>query len=316
MANFKNMLKNKNSAEKLRKKLEEQSAKKSFDDPNLWKYKLDKDGTAYAIIRFLPASPKDIDWELEQNPDTPEDEVVSIRKRYDHAFKQNGKWFISTCPTTWGEDCPVCEFNSSEIEKTGLGFKELPDSHKTKIAVRNRSRKEKFFANILVIKDKANPENEGKVFVFEFGRAVYNHIESKLFPKFEDETPIDVTSFTEGCNFKLRVYKDDQNRAQYDKCQWENQSPISEDEDELLKIWESEFALHEYVDESVKRSYEDMNKHLSRVIGTSISKKTIEDNAKEEADELEKTVVDNTTNETNNSDDDLDDEMLAALLED
>lgn len=307
MPDFKKMLNRKSSAKSLQEKLQEKfgSGNKSFDDPNAWSYEMDKDGTAYAVIRFLPASPADIEYEQNRNPDISEEDVLPIQRRFEHGFREK-RGFFTVCPTTWGEDCPVCNYNSDEIAKTRMEFSQLPDHHPVKVAVRKRARKTQYYANVLIIKDKQNPQNEGQVKVFKFGKMVYNHIASKLNPKFDDEEPVDVTDFMEGCNFVLKVYKDDQGRAKYDKCFFEDVAPLSEDVEYLEEIWKQEHPLHVYVDDSVKLPTEKIEQMLERAVGKK-SNTTPTKTAEDAADALEESLVNNASTLD-------DDDELEALL--
>ena len=151
-------------------------------EENLWGVDGDKAGNGSAVIRFLPGL-------------TDDDDVFV--KQYKHGFKGNtGKWFVAECPTTIGEECACCDANS-ELWNTG-------DKVKQDI-VRNRKRKLSYFANILIISDPANPDNEGKVKIFKFGAKIMGKIEAAMNPEFEEDAPINPFDLDEGANFRLRM---------------------------------------------------------------------------------------------------------------
>lgn len=318
MANFKNVLKKKGKRAALRTRLEKEK-KSSYADDRKWQYELDQAGNAYAVIRFLPTSGPDIDWIRKNKPEIPEGEESFWVSRWDHGFKHQGKWFGAVCPTTWGDDCPVCAYNSNEINSTGLEFKDLPDEHPVKKAVRNRKRNEKHFANILVVKDPANPENEGKVFIFEYGFTIQQYIEAKLIPQYEDEVEQDVSDMLEGMNFKLKVYKH-KKQVKYDRSEWEAPSAISDDENVLEGIWEKEYALHEFIDDSVKEDYDTMAGKFNRVMnvaaGATDNQNSVPVDDKDQVTTSPQKVNSAaTTSSSANDDDDDEDEKFLKMLQ-
>ena len=267
---FKKMLKRKTgSVDKLKERLNANSNKKSYDDDRIWKYELDKTGQAQAVLRFLPASNGDAEAYLAANPEVNADEegIPFWVSMHEHAFKSGGKWYINVCKTTFGdEDCPVCAYNTSEIEKTGLAFGDLPDEHPVKLGVRDRKRKEWHYANVLVVKDPANPQNEGKVMIFKFGYAVHQQILDQLVPPFADDESCDVSDLMAGKDYNLKVYRKN-NQITYDKCSWGSESAVAEDAKELEKIWKSEFSLQPFVDKTIDKPTSDLQKQLNRVLG-------------------------------------------------
>ncbi len=264
---FKKMIKRKQKAGSSVDALKQRLAKKSYDDDRLWKYELDKSDQASAVLRFLPASQADMDYAIAKNPDIDEESIPFWLDMHEHSFKHNGKWYINVCPTTFGDsDCPVCNYNSAEIEATGLSFDDIPKEHPTKIGVRNRKRKQWYYANVLVVKDPANPSNVGKVMIFKFGWSIYNQINDKLFPKFADEESVNVADWLEGCNYELKVYKKN-GQVTYDKCDFAKQSPVSEDVNEMERIFKEEHTLHPFVDETIRKDVGDLSKQLNRVLG-------------------------------------------------
>jgi len=312
MANFKSILKRKKgNTDALKKRIESQK-KSKYDDDRKWQYELDKKGMASAVLRFLPASSKDIDYEIAKDENLDQDEIPFWTSKFEHQFKQNGKWFNSVCPTTFGDECPVCTYNSDAIADTGLEFTELPDSSAVKQGVRNRSRKLKYFANVLIVKDPKNPHNEGKVFVLEYPKTIQGYIEAKLFPEFDDDESSDVSDLFTGCNFKLKVYKNKAKEVKYDRCEWDVPSAISEDEAELEKIWSSEFCLNDFTGDSVKPDPAEMEKQLNRVLGQGKADKAVKEAKKDQEKEDLPATPDAEPAPDGDSDDD---DFMNSLLE-
>jgi hypothetical protein len=228
--------------EKLIKQVEKLNDSGSKDDNRFWKPVMDKGGTGSAIIRFLPAPTGcDLPW----------------AQVWSHAFQGPGGWLIDNCLTTNKGQCPICESNR-ELWNTG-------DKSKQDI-VRNRKRKLSYFANIYVVKDPANPQNEGKVFLYKFGKKIFDKIMAAMQPEFDDEKPINAFDFWEGANFKLKLRKVE-GYWNYDKSEFSDPSPLLDDDDELEKVYKNLYDLNEFTDEKNFKSYEELKKRLDYVLG-------------------------------------------------
>ena len=229
--------------EALTKKLQEASgdAKKDYTDEREWKLKGDDAGNGFAIIRFLPS---------------PDEDGLGFVKRYSHGYKNSaGRWFIENCPTTLVLPCPVCDANN-ELWATGL--------EANKKIVSNRKRKLNFYSNILVVKDPAAPENEGKVFLFRYGQKIFDKIKSAAMPDFEDEKPIDAFNmFDDGANFKLKMKKVGE-FPNYDSSVFDTPGAISQDEEKLKDIYSKTYSLAEFTDPKEFRSYDELKKKFER----------------------------------------------------
>ena len=234
----------------------------SSDDGTYWQPEVDKVGNGQAVIRFLPAAP--------------ENEYPWVRV-FSHGFKNksSGKWFIESCLTTLGQECPVCKANN---ELWNTGTKENQD------IVRERKRKLHYVANVLVIKDSKNPDNEGKVFKFKFGTKIFEKIKNAMQPQFEDETPIDPFDFWEGANFKLKICKVEGYRN-YDRSEFESPSPISDSDAEIEAIWKKEHDLKELVAESQFKSYNELEKRLNSVLGNTVAVPSAQEQAEAELEQ-------------------------------
>ena len=228
--------------EKLIKQVEKLNDTGSKDDERFWKPVMDKGGTGSAVIRFLPAPEGcDLPW-------------VQV---WSHAFQSNGKWMIDNCLTTLGQNCPVCEANR-ELWNTG--------SKDNQNIVRDRKRKLSYYSNIYVVKDPANPDNEGRVFLYKFGKKIFDKIMASMQPEFDDEEPINPFDFWKGANFKLKLVKKD-GYWNYDKSEFAPSSALLEDDDELETIYKSLNNLNDFVSPSEFKSYEDLKKRLDYTLG-------------------------------------------------
>jgi hypothetical protein len=228
--------------EKLIKQVEKLNDSGSKDDDRLWKPVMDKGGTGSAVIRFLPAP---------EGCDLPWAQVWS------HAFQGTGGWLIDNCLTTLGQNCPVCEANR-ELWNTG--------SKDNQNIVRDRKRKLSYFSNIYVVKDPANPANEGRVFLYKFGKKIFDKITASMQPEFDDEEPINPFDFWKGANFKLKLVKKD-GYWNYDKSEFASPSALRDDDDELEAIYKSLNNLNDFVAPSEFKSYEDLKKRLEYTLG-------------------------------------------------
>jgi hypothetical protein len=231
--------------EKLLKKVEKMSEGNSNDDERFWKPSLGKTGTGQAVLRFLPA--KIGQWE---------EEYVEL---FTHAFQgPGGQWLIDNCPTTIGKQCPVCS-NNREDWNTG--------NKDTQNLVRERKRKLSYYSNIYIIKDYANPENDGKVKIFKYGKKIFEKIEAALNPKFEGDPKIDAFSLWDGADFNLKICKVD-GYWNYDKSEFSKPSEfLSGDDEQLKRVYESLHNITDFVNPEKFKSYDDLKNRLDLVLG-------------------------------------------------
>jgi hypothetical protein len=238
-------LKRSNSLDKLLNAVKEDNApqeKKSYVDERLWKPELDKSGNGYAVIRFLPS---------------PEGEDLPWAKVWNHAFQgPTGQWYIENSLTTIGQKDPVSEYNSKLWNSGVESDKEI---------ARKQKRKLQYFSNILVVSDPKHPENEGKVFLFRYGKKIFDKMMEAMQPAFEDESPINPFDFWEGADFKLKIRKVD-GFWNYDKSEFAAPSPISDDESKIESIWKSQHSLAEKLDASNFKSYDELSTRFHAVI--------------------------------------------------
>ena len=229
--------------EKLVKEVEKMSTGSSGADDRFWKPEMDKTGVGSAVIRFLPA---------------PEGEELPWVKMYSHAFQGPGGWYIENSLTTVGQKDPVSEYNR-ELWNSG--------SDKDKETVRKQKRKLNYYSNIYVVKDPAHPENEGKVFLFKFGKKIFDKILNAMQPEFDDEEPINPFDFWSGANFRLKIRKVE-GYWNYDKSEFDRSSALLDDDDALEAIWKKEYSLSAIVAPDQFKSYDELKKRLDYVLGT------------------------------------------------
>jgi len=242
---------------KLVKEVEKMSSGGNDVDERLWKPELDKSGNGYAVIRFLPA---------------PNGEDLPWAKLYHHAFQDKGGWYIENSLTTIGEKDPVSEYNR-ELWNSGV--------ESDKDTVRRQKRKLNFYSNIYVVKDSANPHNEGKVFLYKFGKKIFDKIMEAMQPEFEDEQPINPFDFWQGANFKLKIKKV-AGYWNYDSSEFDRVGPLLDDDDALEALWNKEYSLKEIVAPDKFKSYEQLSKRLKTVLGQGAARPTIDEEVQEE----------------------------------
>ena len=224
---------------------------KSFDDERIWKPELDKSGNGYAVIRFLPA---------------PEGEDIPWQRMFSHSFQGPGGWYIENSLTTINKNDPVGEANR-RLWNSG--------SEADKETARRQKRKLSYFTNIYVVADPKHPENEGKVFLYKFGKKIFDKIMEAMQPQFDDEQAINPFDLWKGANFKLKIRKVD-GFWNYDKSEFEAVTQLLPSDEELEKVYQSEYPLKPFHEESNFKSYAELKEKMERVLGESVDNRTAE----------------------------------------
>jgi len=218
-------------------------AKKSYVDERKWKPTVDKAGNGYAVIRFLPAV---------------EGDELPWAKYWDHFFKgPTGQWYVEKSLTTLGKDDPLSELNS-KLWNNG--------TEEGKAQARKQKRGLHYVSNIYIVSDPANPENEGKVFLYEYGKKIFDKIMDAMQPQYQDETPINPFDLWKGANFKLKIAKVAGYRN-YDRSEFGPVEALSDDDTKLEAIYNQEYSLAEFTDPSTFKSYDELKLKLTRVLG-------------------------------------------------
>jgi len=227
---------------KLVKEVEKMNTTSGPGDDRVWKLDVDKSGNGYAVIRFLPA---------------PNGEDLPFVKLYSHAFQGPGGWYIENSLTTMGQKDPVSELNSELWNNGTDAGKEL---------ARKQKRKLTYVSNVYVVKDPANPANEGRVFLFKYGKKIFDKLTAAMQPEFEDEEAIDPFDFWQGANFKLKA-KNVAGYRNYDSSEFAKSAPLLDDDDAMEAVWKKQFSLAELVAADQFKTYDELKKRLDYVLG-------------------------------------------------
>ena len=230
---------------------EDKSNKSKYQDDRFWKPELDKTGNGYAVIRFLPAAEK---------------EEMPWQRVWSHAFQDKGGWYIENSLTTLNSKDPVSEDNT-RLWNTGV------DSDKD--IARKRKRKLSYYSNIYMVSDPKHPENEGKVFLFRYGKKIFDKISEAMQPQFEDEKAINPFDFWKGANLKLKIRKVD-GYWNYDKSEFEGVKPLAKDDENIKAIWSKQYPLKSFVAPSNFKTYDELKEKLNRVIMGTRNTRTVE----------------------------------------
>ena len=250
------------SLDKLRAAMETaspaQGEKKSYSDDTMWKPELDKSGNGYAVVRFLP---------------TPEGEEMPWVSYWDHGFQGPGGWYIEKSLTTLNKKDPVSEYNTTLLNSGIEANKEQ---------ARKQKRRLHYVSNVYVVSDPKNPDNEGKVFKYRFGKKIFEQLKEAISPAFEDESAINPFDLREGANFKIKIRKVD-GYWNYDKSEFDSTSPLG-DEAMINSVFSQVHSLNEVIAPSEFKTYEELKEKLDRVLGLSgaVSSSTAESIAEDQ----------------------------------
>lgn len=248
MSTFSALKKSSGSIDKLARELEKLNAPatNSSEDTRFWRPELDKAGNGFATIRFLPA------------PAADGDDALPWVRVFNHGFQGPGGWYIENSLTTIGQKDPVSEHNTV-LWNSGI--------EANKEIARKQKRRLTYISNILVVTDPKNPDNEGKLFLFKFGKKIFDKITEAMNPQFEDEKAVNPFDFWAGANFKLKVRKFE-GYPNYDKSEFDKASALYDGDDtKLEKLWKSEYSLKEFLDPKHFKSYDELKTKLNRVLG-------------------------------------------------
>jgi hypothetical protein len=263
------------SLDKLRAAMETASptegAKKSYADERYWKPELDKTGNGFAVVRFLP---------------TPQNEEMPWVSYFDHGFQGPGGWYIEKSLTTLNKKDPVSEYNT-QLWNTGI--------EANKEIARKQKRRLHYVSNVLVVSDPKNPDNEGKVFLYKFGKKIFEQLKEAISPAFEDEQAINPFDLREGANFKIKIRKVD-GYWNYDKSEFDSTAPLFEDEDKLNETFSSAHSLTDIIAPDEFKTYDELKEKLDRVLGLTGSVST--STAESVAEDLEEVPWSNVNTES------------------
>ncbi len=244
---FANLKRNRDNISKLIKAAESTGGggeKKSYADDRMWKPTVDQAGNGYAILRFLPAR---------------EGAELPWARYWDHGFKgPTGQWYIEKSLTSIGQNDPVGELNS-RLWNTGI--------EEDKETARRQKRRLHYVSNIFVVSDPGNPENEGKVFMYQFGKKIHDKIMDQMQPEFADEEPVNPFDMWEGANFKLKI-RNVEGYRNYDKSEFAKQTSLLEGDDAKLEsVYDQMYDLSEFTDPANYKTYDELKTKLSSILG-------------------------------------------------
>ena len=259
-------------------------------DERLWKLDVDKAGNGYAVIRFLPA---------------PNGEELPWAKVWSHAFQGPGGWYIENSLTTLGGKDPVSEYNRI-LWNSG--------ADEDKEQARKQKRKLTYIANIYVVKDPSNPQNEGKVFLYKFGKKIFDKISAAMQPEFEDEEAIDPFDFWKGANFKLKA-KNVAGYRNYDSSEFARPDALLDDDDELEAIWKKQYSLEEFTRQDQFKSYDELEKRMNAVLNPNQTRRAVAPEVFDEEEEIQTKTIEQVKEESRvvSSASDDEDDVLARF---
>lgn len=241
------------SLERLSKEMEKLTQKNVREtDDRLWYPEVDKSGNGYAVIRFLPAAPgEDVPWV----------------RLWNHAFQGPGGWYIENSLTTLSQQDPVSELNS-KLWNSG--------SDKDKEIARKQKRKLTYYSNVLIVKDAAKPENEGRVVLYKYGKKIFDKLSRLMNPEFADEEPMNPFDLWSGCNLKLKI-RTVEGYRNYDESTFSTPSPVAGNDEDIEKIWKKQHPLMPFVASDQFKSYDELTKRLNLVLGKTSGPSTLSD---------------------------------------
>ena len=248
MSDFSALKRNRNAFDSLKKAMEAPSTNAeagSKDDTRFWQPEVDKAGNGMAIIRFLPA------------PAADGDDALPWVRVFNHGFQGPGGWYIENSLTTLNQKDPVSEYNSI-LWNSGI--------EANKEIARKQKRRLTYISNILVVSDPKNPENEGQIRLYKFGKKIFDKISEAMNPEFADETPLNPFDFWEGANFKIKIRQVEGYRN-YDKSEFDSITPVDGDDAALEAIWKKEYSLKEFLEPKQFKSYDTLKAKLDKVLG-------------------------------------------------
>jgi hypothetical protein len=304
MTNISNLKKSSKNFDRLLgevKKMDKGEGTEREPDLRFWKPEMDKAGNALAVIRFLPG------------PSVDGDDAMPWVRYWDHGFQSEttGKWYIEKSLTSLGQPDPVSEYNTELWNST------TDDNSPARATARNQKRRLHYVSNIYVVSDPKHPENEGKVFLYKYGKKIFDKLKQKMSPDLESEKAVNPFDLWQGADFKLKVTRQavrygnkTVNFPNYDESTFLTPAPLFEDDSKLETIWKSEYSLKEFVDPKTYKTYDELKKRLNDVLGRGTTRpttKTVD----------EESTVDTTIDETPpwNEDEDNDLAMFRSLAE-
>ena len=251
MSDFSSLKRNRNSFDKLTKAIESinsntEGGSGSKGDDRFWSPEVDKAGNGMAVIRFLPP------------PAADGDDALPWVRVFDHGFQGPGGWYIENSLTTINQKDPVSEYNSI-LWNSGI--------EANKEIARKQKRRLHYIANVLIVSDPKNPDNEGQVRLYKFGKKIFDKITEAMNPQFEDEKAINPFDFWDGANFKIKIRQVEGYRN-YDKSEFDTPTALFDGDDAKLEaLWKKEYSLKDFLDPKHFKPYDVLKAKLDKVLG-------------------------------------------------
>jgi hypothetical protein len=181
---------------------------------------------------------------------------------WDHGFKgPTGLWYIENSLTSIGQPDPVGELNS-RLWNTG--------NEADKDRARDQKRRLHYVVNTLVLQDPSAPQNEGKVFIYKFGKKIFDKIMDSMQPEFADEKAVNPFDFWEGAEFKLKI-RNVEGYRNYDKSEFGTTSTLYDGDDTKLEaVYNQLHNLSEFSDPKNYKTYDELKLKLAKVLGEDV----------------------------------------------
>lgn len=242
--------------EAFKKEALQESGSYDNDDKRFWKPTMDKvKEVGGAVIRFLP----------EGN----ESNLLNYVKYFEHSFKnpENGKWYIERSLSS----LPELGQDSIALLNKKLWSSSSEKDHPHKKIASRQKRNTKYIANVLVINDPANPDNNGKVFLYKFGPAIYDKIKEAKFPTEDAITgkkasALDPFDIIDGANFEIRI-KNTDNGWSYLDSRFATVTPLATNDAVFDAILNQLYDLTEFIEVKNYKSNQVLDKRLIEVLG-------------------------------------------------
>lgn len=221
--------------------------KSDFGDDRFYKLKRDENGNGAAIIRFLP----DPNMKLLQ-------QLYRINCNGQKGAER--RWVSELSPQNINQPDP---FHKMWADLWQAGKKE---------EARQFARQTRFYTNILVIKDPAEPANEGKVFLLDLSQSLKLMLENAMFPSDADRAlgaePKALFNPLQGHNFKLVSSKAATGFITYEKSSVVDAvtSVFDSKEEAVTFIKENCYPLDDFLKPEAYKSYEELQEKLNYVM--------------------------------------------------
>lgn len=253
-------------------------------DDRIWKYTYLDSGKkdlktkksimySSSVIRFLPIPFIDI-RKQDEGKISAEAVLSPVVLVCRHDFKSsNGSRYSELALKTLGQECPVNEHDRPLWEAWKDAGK--PDNNDKKVLV-GRIAKDEYYANILVVDDKAAPDNNGKVFLFKFSAAIKKMIDQAFDPSIPTNPTFDPFDPFDGAELHLTFMGEERSFNGWNglvpadmskESSWVNNPMCGGDEAKIEETMELAYSLQDFIDPALFKSYAVLKERLLAVLG-------------------------------------------------